>query len=49
MLMLSAILGVRAPREPEPNELLAAARGRLGFLGLSIIALVFVLTRYWQG
>jgi hypothetical protein len=25
------------------------SHGRLGFLGLSIIALVFVLTTYWQG
>jgi hypothetical protein len=48
MLLLTAILRLSAPREPRPNDLLAGTRGRLGFLGLTFISLVFVLTTFWQ-
>jgi hypothetical protein len=48
MLFLSAILRVWLPSEPEPNDLLAHTRLRLGHLGLTVIALVFVLVTVWQ-
>jgi hypothetical protein len=48
MLPLSAILRVWSAREPEPNDLLAQARVRMGHLGLTVIALVFVLITFWQ-
>jgi len=44
MLFLSAILRVWLPREPEANDLLAETRLKLGNLGLTIIALVYVLS-----
>ena len=48
MLFLSAILSVWLPSEPKPNDLLAHTRLRLGHLGLTVIALVFVLVTVWQ-
>jgi len=48
MLFLSAILRVWVPREPAANDLLAEARLRLGHVGLTIIALVYVLVSFWQ-
>ena len=48
MLLLSAILHMWLPREVLPNDLLAESRQRLGTLGLTIIALVFVLVTFWQ-
>jgi hypothetical protein len=48
MLLLTAILSAWAPREPEPNDLLAEARQRIGHVGLAVIALVFVLLAFWQ-
>jgi hypothetical protein len=48
MLLLSAILRVWLPREPEANDLLAETRLKLGNLGLTIIALVFILVTFWQ-
>jgi len=48
MLLLTAILHVWSPREPQPNDLLAGIRSRLGHLGLTIIALVYVLITFWQ-
>lgn len=48
MLLLSAILRVCLPPTPEPNDLLAEARGRIGHLGLTVIALVFILISLWQ-
>ncbi len=48
MLLLSAILRVWLPREIEPNDLLAETRLRVGHVGLTIIALVFVLVDLWQ-
>jgi hypothetical protein len=48
MLLLTAILRVWMPSEPEPNDLLAQARLRIGHMGLTIIALVFVLITFWR-
>ena len=43
MLLLTAILRVWSPRDPKPNDLLAGFRMRIGHLGLTIIALVYIL------
>jgi hypothetical protein len=48
MLLLSAIFRVWQSREPEPNDLLAEARQRMGHVGLTVIALVYVLLTFWQ-
>ncbi len=48
MLLLTAILRVWVPRDPEANDLLAGIRLRVGHLGLTIIALVYVLISFWQ-
>ena len=48
MLLLSAILRISLPPESPPNDLLAEARLRLGHVGLTIIALVFVLVTFWR-
>ena len=48
MLLLSAILRISVPPETAPNDLLAEARLRLGHVGLTIIALVFVLVSFWR-
>jgi hypothetical protein len=46
MLFLSAFARL-VPREPEPNDLLAQ-HAALGHLGLTVIALVFVLVTFWK-
>jgi len=48
MLLLTAILRVWLPRDDQPNDLLAGVRLRIGHLGLTIIALVYVLITFWQ-
>jgi hypothetical protein len=48
MLLLTAILRVWSPRDAEPNDLLAGIRLKVGHLGLTIIALVYVLITLWQ-
>jgi hypothetical protein len=48
MLFISAILRFSMPPEPRPNDLLARIRLRLGHLGLTVIALVYVLITFWQ-
>jgi hypothetical protein len=48
MLLLTAILRISRPREIAPNDLLAATRQRMGHVGLTVIALVFVLIQFWQ-
>jgi hypothetical protein len=48
MLLLTAILRVWSPRDAEPNDLLAGIRLRVGHLGLTIIALVYILITLWQ-
>lgn len=47
MLFLAAILRFSLP-QPQPNDLLAQVRLRLGHVGLTIIALVYVLITFWQ-
>jgi hypothetical protein len=46
MLLLFAFARL-APRDPEPNDLLAE-HAAIGHLGLTIIALVFVLNTFWK-
>jgi hypothetical protein len=48
MLFLSAFARM-VPREPEANDLIAQSRAALGHLGLTIIAVVFVLITFWKG
>ena len=48
MLLLAAILRVWLPREIEANDLLAQSKLRIGHLGLTIIALIFILVSLWQ-
>jgi uncharacterized membrane protein len=48
MLFLSAFARI-VPQESEPNGLLAQSRAALGHLGLTIIAVVFVLVTFWKG
>jgi hypothetical protein len=48
MLFLFAFARI-VPRETEPNDLLAEAHAALGHLGLTIIAIVFVLITFWKG
>jgi uncharacterized membrane protein len=47
MLFLSAFARI-VPQESEPNDLLAQSRAALGHLGLTIIAIVFVLVTFWK-
>jgi hypothetical protein len=48
MLFLFAIVHLAQPAEAAPNDLLAQARLRAGHVGLTLIALVFVLVTFWQ-
>jgi hypothetical protein len=47
MLFLSAFARL-IPREPEANDLLAESYATLGHVGLTIIAIVFVLVTFWK-
>jgi hypothetical protein len=47
MLFLSAFARI-VPREPEANDLLAESHAILGHVGLTIIAIVFVLVTFWK-
>jgi hypothetical protein len=47
MLFLCAFARL-IPREPEANDLLAESRAALGHVGLTIIAIVFVLVTFWK-
>jgi hypothetical protein len=48
MLFLAAFSRLWMPRETEPSVALGS-RAALGHLGLTIIALVFVLLTFWKG
>ncbi len=48
MLLLTAILRVWLPQEPQANDLLAQTRMRVGNIGLTVIALVYLLVSFWQ-
>jgi hypothetical protein len=47
MLFLAAFARI-IPPEPEPNDLIAQPNAALGHLGLTVIALVFVLLTFWK-
>ena len=47
MLFLSAFARL-VPRGPEANDLLAESHAALGHVGLTIIAIVFVLVTFWK-
>ena len=47
MLFLSAFARL-IPREPEANDLLAESHATLGHVGLTVIAIVFVLVTFWK-
>jgi hypothetical protein len=49
MIFLAAFARLSAAPEPAPNDLLAKSRAALGHLGLTIIALVFVLLTFCKG
>jgi hypothetical protein len=50
MLFLAAFNRIWTPRkqEAEGNDLLAESHAALGHLGLTVIALVFVLITFWK-
>jgi hypothetical protein len=48
MLCIAAITHLWVPRETEPNEVATQAHESLGHLGLTVIALVFVLLTFWK-
>jgi hypothetical protein len=48
MLFLAALTSLRPPRKDQPNDLLAQQHAALGHLGLTIIALVFVVLTFWK-
>jgi uncharacterized membrane protein len=47
MLFLAAFARI-IPAEPEPNDLIAQPNAAMGHLGLTVIALVFVLLTFWK-
>ncbi len=49
MIFLAAFARLSAAPEPQPNDLLARSRAALGHLGLTIIALVFVMLTFCKG
>jgi hypothetical protein len=48
MLFLAAISRVIVPRDPESQSGDLSVRSRLGHVGLTVIALVYVLVSLWQ-
>jgi hypothetical protein len=48
MLFLAAFARLRPARDDDPNDLLAQRHAALGHLGLTIIAVVFVLLTFWN-
>jgi hypothetical protein len=49
MLLLAAFSHLWTPRQTEPSDLLRSSRAAMGHLGLTVIALVFVLITFWKG
>ena len=47
MLFLAALSRLR-PAHDEPNDLLAQRHAALGHLGLTVIAVVFVVLTFWN-
>ena len=48
MLFLAALSQLRPVRDDEPNDLLAERQAALGHLGLTVIAVVFVVLTFWN-
>jgi hypothetical protein len=48
MLLLAAISHLWTPRQTEPSDVAGPSHAALGHLGLTIIALVFVLITFWK-
>jgi hypothetical protein len=48
MLFLAALSRLRPVRDDEPNDLLAQRHAALGHLGLTVIAVVFVILTFWN-
>jgi hypothetical protein len=48
MLCIAALLRMSQPQEHPPNDLMAQARMRLGYLGFTLMALVYILVSFWQ-
>ncbi|HWX80391.1 MAG TPA: hypothetical protein VNZ02_09885 [Steroidobacteraceae bacterium] len=48
MLFLAAFARLRPARDDQPNDLLAQRHAALGHLGLTVIAVVFVLLTFWK-
>jgi hypothetical protein len=46
MLILAAFVRCTQPRASEPNDLLV--QSRLGYAGLTVIALIYMLVIFWQ-
>ena len=46
MLFLAAINRIAQPRETQSNDLLV--QSRLGHVGLTVVALIYVLVTMWQ-
>jgi hypothetical protein len=46
MLFLAAINRIAQPREAQTNDLLV--QSRLGHVGLTVVALIYVLVTMWQ-
>jgi len=46
MLFIAAIARLVLPRESQSDDLMALSR--LGHVGLTVIALVYVLVTFWQ-
>ena len=46
MLILAAFVRCTQPRASEPNDLLV--QSRLGYAGLTVIALIYLLVIFWQ-
>ena len=49
MLFLAALARLHPARDDEPNDLLAQQHAALGHLGLTVIAVVFVVLTFWKG
>ncbi|MEA2830348.1 MAG: hypothetical protein QOF22_1096 [Bradyrhizobium sp.] len=46
MLLLTAIVRLASPGQPQSDDLLA--QSRVGHMGLTVITLVYVLVTLWQ-
>lgn len=49
MIFLSAFARLTAAPDAPANDLLAKAHAALGHLGLTVIAVIFILLNFWRG